>query len=88
MLTNNIKGFPGLAQSGHSATSGSSIQVDEGRIAMDPRLMSTVIWSLAIFRAFESPLYDDILRGLAQWDVWDFEEDSLRRLYQVLIQLS
>lgn len=88
MLTNNIEGLLGLAQSGQGASSGSSIQVDEGRIALDPRLMSTVIWSLAIFRAFESPLYDDILRGLAQWDVWDFEEDSLRRLYQVLIQLS
>lgn len=65
-----------------------SIQVDEGRVALDPRLMSTVIWSLAIFRAFESPLYDDILRGLKQWDVWDFDEECLRRLYQVLIPLS
>ncbi len=48
--------------------------------------MSTVIWSLAIFRAFESPLYDDILRGLKQCDVWDFDKDCLRRLYQVLIE--
>ena len=62
--------------------------MDEGRVALDPRLMSTVVWSLAIFRAFESPLYDDILRGLKQWDVWDFDEECLRRLYQVLIPLS
>ena len=50
---------------------------------MDGKLMSTVIWSLALFRAFESPLYDDILRSLKQYDMREFDQESVRRLYQV-----
>ena len=63
------------------------LQVDEGRISLDAKLMSTVIWSLALFRQFESPLYDDILRGLKQWDIEQFDPESLRRLYQVHLPL-
>ena len=60
--------------------------MDEGRISLDAKLMSTVIWSLALFRQFESPLYDDILRGLKQWVIGQFDQESLRRLYQVHLQ--
>ena len=62
--------------------------MDEGRIALDAKLMSTVIWSLALFRQFESPLYDDILRGLKQHDIGHFDQESVRRLYQVHLPLS
>lgn len=60
-------------------------QIEEGRVIMDGKLMSTVVWSLAIFRAFESPLYDGILRSVKQCDVRDFDPESVRRLYQVNI---
>ncbi len=52
---------------------------------MDGKLMSTVVWSLAIFRAFESPLYDGILRSVKQCDIRDFDQESVRRLYQVYV---
>ena len=52
---------------------------------MDGKLMSTVVWSLAIFRAFDSPLYDSILRSVKQCDIREFDQESVRRLYQVLV---
>ena len=52
---------------------------------MDGKLMSTVVWSLAIFRAFDSPLYDSILRSVKQCDIREFDRESVRRLYQVLV---
>ena len=58
-------------------------KIDEGRIALDAKLLSTVIWSQAMFRQFESPLYDDILRGLKQRHLREFDQESVRRLYQV-----
>ena len=63
----------------------SGLQIEEGRVIMDGKLMSTVVWSLAIFRAFESPLYDGILRSMKQCDIRDFDQESVRRLYQVNI---
>ena len=62
-----------------------ALQIEEGRVIMDGKLMSTVVWSLAIFRAFESPLYDGILRSVKQCDIRDFDKESVRRLYQVNI---
>ena len=73
----------GYAGRGELSAKRLCLQVDEGRISLDATLMSTVIWSLALFRQFESPLYDDILRGLKQWDIGQFDQESLRRLYQV-----
>ncbi len=58
-------------------------QIEEGRIAVDPKLMSTIIWSLAIFQSFESPLYDGVIRSLKDWDLSCFDAECLRRLYQV-----
>ena len=63
----------------------SDLQIEEGRVIMDGKLMSTVVWSLAIFRAFESPLYDGILRSVKQCDIRDFDQESVRRLYQVYV---
>lgn len=45
--------------------------------------MSTIIWSLAIFQSFESPLYDDVMRSLKDWKPSSFDAECLRRLFQV-----
>lgn len=50
---------------------------------MDPKLASTIIWSLAIFQSFESPLYDEVMRSLKDWDPSSFDAECLRRLFQV-----
>lgn len=54
---------------------------------MDPKLMSTIIWSLAIFQSFESPLYDGVMRTLKDWHPSCFDAECLRRLFQVGSQL-
>lgn len=58
-------------------------EMEEGRVVMDPKLMSTIVWSLAIFQAFESPLYDDVMRELKACPISSFDSMCLRRLYQV-----
>ena len=50
-----------------------ALQIEEGRVIMDGKLMSTVVWSLAIFKAFESPLYVGILRRVKQCDIGEFD---------------
>lgn len=63
-------------------------QIGEGRVAEDARLLSTLAWSLAIFGAFDSPVYDGAMHRLRAWRARDFDPGSLRRLYQVCASTS
>jgi hypothetical protein len=60
-------------------------EIEEGRLVMDAKLTSTLVWSLAIFKSFESPLFDDVMRKLKKCQARSFDSECLRRLYQVLL---
>lgn len=55
---------------------------------LDPKLISTVMWSLSIFDGFQRPLYRHILAVLHTRSVADFEPISLRSVLQVTCTTS
>ncbi|CAL8469656.1 g9197 [Coccomyxa elongata] len=86
--TNIIWAFTRLGRSPGRLYAFLADEMEEGRIAVDPKLMSTIIWSLAIFQSFESPLYDDVMRSLKDWKPSSFDAECLRRLFQAQLMAS
>ena len=60
------------------------LQIEEGRLQTDLKLLSTLIWSAAVFELFDTPAYKRLTHMLSGFKHLNKDAESVRRVQEVL----
>lgn len=64
------------------------LQIEEGRLQTDLKLLSTIIWSAAVFELFKTPVYKRLTHMLSEYKHLNKDAESVRRVQEVRFPIA